>query len=94
VSAKSSASTWARLRNAPSGRNGTNARSGRIPVATFLDRPCASDDADHDVGSSGDAFFGDEEMQRTRPGLAESCEESLFRDRVLNEIDVSSEVKP
>jgi hypothetical protein len=65
-----------------------------IPVATFLDRPCASDDADDDIGRSGDAFFGDEEMQLTRPGLAEPCKQSLFRNRVLNEVDVSSEVKP
>ena len=33
-------------------------------------------------------------MQLTRPRVAEACKQSLFRDRVLNEIDLSIEVKP
>lgn len=31
------------------------------------------------LGSSGDAFFGHEEMQLTRRGQAESCKQSPFR---------------
>ena len=74
--------------------NGADSRTGGITVAALLDCPCESDDADDDIGSGGDAFFSDEEMQLTRPGLAEACKQSLLRNRVLNEVDVSVEMEP
>src|SRR4030095_1284812 len=67
--------------------------STRGTAAALLDRPRASDDADDDIGSGGDAFFGDEEVELARPRLAESGKQSLLRYRVLDEVDVSIEVE-
>jgi hypothetical protein len=52
-----------------------------------------TDDADDDIGSGRDAFFGDEEVQLARLRWAEPCQQSLLRDRVLHEVNVSIEVE-
>jgi hypothetical protein len=75
-------------------QNRANARARRVTVSALLDRPHVTDDADDDVGSGGDPFFGNEEVQLPRASNAEAGEQSPLHDRVTHEVYVSIEVEP
>jgi hypothetical protein len=88
--ARSSDAALVRARNA---QQRAYSCAGSVAVAALLDRPQVSDNADHDIGGGGNAFFGNEELQFARVCGPEAGEQSPGRDDVLDEVHVPIEME-